>query len=110
MQHSHTSNLNFEGHHALWRATTYLLLAVAGLIAVIELSAGLLITLSIAAGLLFAFVERAKKLDAQTHSQVFPGRLLGDGGSFPNADPEMETTPSKPATVLDGGSLEHHRT
>jgi len=110
MQHSHTSTLNFEGHHALWRAAKYLLLLVVGLIAVIELSAGLLITLGIAAGLLLAFVERANKLDAQTHSQTFPARLLGDGGCFPNDDPEMETTASKPATVLDGGSLEHHRT
>ena len=109
MQHTHTSTLNFEGHHALWQAAKYLLLAGAALLAAIELSAGLLITLSIAGGLIFAFVERAKKLDAQAHSTVFPSRLLGDGGSFPNDDPEMESAPSKPATVLDGGSLEHHR-
>jgi len=108
MQHSHTSELNLEGHHALWRALKYLLLAVVVLLAVFELSAGMLITLSIVAGLIFAFVMRVQKIDAQPHSRGFPTRLLGDGGCFPNDEPEMEKAPLKPAIVLDGGSLEHH--
>jgi hypothetical protein len=109
MQHSHTSELNSEGHNALWQALKYLLLLVVVLLAVFELRTGMLITTAIAAGLVFALLERVKKIDTQQHSQLLPARLIGDGGCFPNNKPEMEKTPSEPAHVLDGGTLEHRR-
>ncbi len=109
MQHSHTSELNSDGNHALWQALKYLLLAIVVLLAVVELGTGTLITVSIAAGLIFALMERVKHIDAQQHDRLFPVRLIGDGGCFPNDKPEMEKTPSEPASVLDGGSLKHRR-
>ncbi len=109
MQHSHTSELNSEGHHALWQALKYLLLAVAILFAIFELRTGILITISIAAGLVLALMERVKRIDAQQYDRLLPVRLIGDGGSFPNDKPEMEKAPSEPASVLDGGSLGRRR-
>jgi hypothetical protein len=109
MQHIHTTALNSERHNALWQALKYLLLASVVLLAVVELSTGMLIAGSIAAGLVFALAERVKNINARPRSQVVSDRLIGDGGCFPNDKPEMENAPSEPASVLDGGCLEHRR-
>jgi hypothetical protein len=112
MQHIHTPALYFESHNTLWRAVTYLSLALAGLIAIFEHNPALLIVLAIAYVLILALIERARKHDSASslHPHVSNSRLLGDGGCFPSAAPEAERAVSSPASVLDGGSLEHHRT
>ncbi|MEJ2456079.1 MAG: hypothetical protein P8103_18275 [Candidatus Thiodiazotropha sp.] len=110
LQH-HSSTLYSEGHTLLFRNPVYLLFSLVALVAIIEFSAALLITLALTFGLMLAFMERVEKLNARPHirSQTIPVRLLGDGGSFPSGEPERERPRRRPATVLDGGSLEHHR-
>jgi hypothetical protein len=112
MQHIHTQDLYFEGHATLWRAVKYLSLLLAGLIAIFEHSPALLIVLAIAYVMVLALIERARNHDSASslppHNAA--SRLLGDGGCFPGAEPEEERAVSMTASsVLDGGSLEHHR-
>ena len=109
MQHSHLSELVSEGHPVLWQALKFSLSAAAVLVVFYELSAGMVITVLVAAGLVFAFIERVKQVSAQQHPQMFHTKLIGDGGSFPNARPETKNDFSEPARVLDGGSFERHR-
>ena len=107
MQHIHTPTLPFEGHSTVWRTVKYLSLAVAGLIALFEHSPGLLIVLAIAFVMVLALAERIKKFQGVTslNSRVSDSRLLGDGGSFPGAEPEKKLEESEAPRVLDGGSL-----
>ncbi|MGD8629773.1 MAG: hypothetical protein PVH38_08225 [Gammaproteobacteria bacterium] len=107
MQHIPTPTLPFEGHSTVWRTVKYLSLAAAGLIALFEHSPGLLIVLAIAFVMVLALAERIKKFQGVTplNSQVSDARLLGDGGSFPGAEPEKEPEESEAPRVLDGGSL-----
>ena len=111
MQHITTPVLPFEGHHTVWRVVKYLSLMLAGLIAILEHSPALLILLAIAFALVLALTERARSCarGASLPPPAAASRLLGDGGSFPGAAPEEEVEQSMPASVLDGGSLEHHR-
>ena len=111
MQYIHAPVLYFEGHKTLWRAVKYLSLTLAGLIVIYEHSSALLIMLVIAYALVLALIERARKHDSASsmHSYASASRFLGDGGCFPCAVPEEERPDSEPACVLDGGSLEHHR-
>jgi hypothetical protein len=111
MQHTHTPVLHFEGHSSVWRAVKYLSLASAGLIALYEYSPALLIVMAFAFVLILALIERVRKLDRASAlpAAASASRLLGDGGCFPGAEPEEESTLSSAASVLDGGSLEHHR-
>lgn len=111
MQRIHTPVLHFEGHRTVWRSVKYLALASAGLIAVFEYSPALLIVLAFAFVLILALTERVKRLDRASplHAPAAASRLLGDGGCFPGAEPEEESALSSAASVLDGGSLEHHR-
>ena len=111
MQHIHTPVLHFEGHRTVWRVVTYLFLATAGLIALFEHSPALLIVLAFAIVLLLALIERVKTAGRASplHALESASRLLGDGGCFPGARPEVESTQSRTISVLDGGCLEHHR-
>jgi hypothetical protein len=111
MQHIHTPTLQFEGHAVVWRTIKYLTLAAAGLVAILEHSPILLILLAIAFVLVMALNERINKLASGAYRNPADSgsRLLGDGGSFPGTGPEKEETISESARVLDGGSLEHHR-
>jgi hypothetical protein len=109
MQHSHISELDSEGHHALWQALKYPLLAVIVLLAVDVFNVGVLITISIFAGLVYALVERVKKVGGQLDNRLFHARLIGDGGCFPNDRPETKKPYSPPSSVLDGGSFERNR-
>jgi hypothetical protein len=111
MQHIRTPVLYFEGHDTLWRAVKYISLTLAGLIAIFEHSPAFLIVLLIAYVLVLALIERARKRDTASSLPPYASasRFLGDGGSFPGAVPEEEGADSRPASVLDGGSLEHHR-
>jgi hypothetical protein len=111
MQHTHSPDLHLESHNALWRAVKTLSLSVIAIVAVYEHSPALLALLAGVSVLVLAMSERVKKLDAQNapHKQVFDHRLLGDGGCFPCDEPEQQRPATKPARVLDGGSLEHHR-
>ena len=107
MQHIHTRDLPFEGHSTVWRAVKYLSLALAGLIAVFEHSPGLFIVLAIIFVMVLALTERTRKLQgvSSVNPQDSASRLLGDGGSFPGAEPEQEHQDSGAPRVLDGGSL-----
>jgi hypothetical protein len=111
MQHIHTAVPCFEGHNRVWRVVKYLSLTLAGLLAIFEHSPALLIVLVIAYALVLALMERARKQASapsmNTHASA--SRFLGDGGCFPGAVPEEEMADSRPASMLDGGSLEHHR-
>lgn len=109
MQHSYTSELDTEGHYVLWRALKYPLLAVIVLLAAVELSTGMLIFFCITVALVFALAERVQKINARPHDLLATSRLMGDGGSFPNDEPEMEQVTSGSVRVMDGGSLERHR-
>jgi len=111
MQHTHTPVLHYEGHRTVWRAVMYLSLASAGLIALFEHGPALLIVLAFAFVLVLALIERVKTQDRASPLQApaSVSRLLGDGGCFPGAEPEAESALSRTASVLDGGSLEHHR-
>jgi hypothetical protein len=106
MQYSYASELGSEGRNTLWQTVKYPLLAAIAIVAVIEFGAGALIAVSIFAGLVVALVERVKKIDEQQHTQVSYSRLMGDGGCFPNEEPEEKATYSQPVSVLDGGSFE----
>jgi hypothetical protein len=110
MQHIRTAVPYFEAHNTLWRAVKYLSLMLAGLIAVFEHSPALLIVLAIAYALVLALFERVRKHDSASYinSHASASRILGDGGCFPGAVPEEEMSDSRLASVLDGGSLEHH--
>jgi hypothetical protein len=111
MQHIHSPALPFEGHVTLWRAVKYLGLALALLIAVLEHSPAFLIFLALAVVLVLALVERTYRLPGKSslNPSVSVSRLLGDGGCFPGVEPEQEKPASSATSVLDGGSLEHHR-
>ena len=106
MQHIHTPTLPFDGHNTVWRTVKYLSVALAGLIAVFEHSPGLLTVLAIAVVMVLALAERTRKLQGMSsvNPRASATRLLGDGGSFPGAEPETEHPESTPH-VLDGGSL-----
>jgi hypothetical protein len=107
MQHIQTPTLPLEGHSAVWKTVKYLSLAIAGLIAIFEHSPGFLIVLAIAVAMVLALAERSRKLCSgpRLNPQASVSRLLGDGGSFPDAEPEKERQESEPPRVLDGGSL-----
>ncbi|MCG6899386.1 MAG: hypothetical protein LJE75_05215 [Gammaproteobacteria bacterium] len=107
MQYFQTPALYFEGHRTVWRTVKFLTVALAGLLAVIEHSPGLLILLAIAFVMVLALTERIRKLQGMSHLTVqdSTSRLLGDGGSFPGAEPEEEQPVSEAPSVLDGGSL-----
>lgn len=111
MQPTHNPALHYEGHHALWKAVKYVSLALVALVAIYEHSPGLLIALAIAFVLVLALTERVKKLSGTATAPTVDNasRLLGDGGCFPGNEPENDRPARRPATVLDGGSLEHHR-
>lgn len=111
MQHTHSQDLPLEGHNALWRAVKYLSVAGLGLVAILEHSPALLAALAILFTLVLALTERVKKIEEHTASnhRGYDNRLIGDGGCFPCDDPEEDKPVSNPARVLDGGSLEHHR-
>jgi hypothetical protein len=111
MQHIHTPVLHFEGHSTVWRAVKYLSIASLGLIALFEHSPALLVVLAFAFVLVLALIERVTTLDraSPVHTPASVSRLLGDGGCFPGAQPEAERALTQTASVLDGGSLEHHR-
>ncbi|MEJ2591313.1 MAG: hypothetical protein P8178_07925 [Candidatus Thiodiazotropha sp.] len=111
MQHTHTQDLPIEGHNALWRGVKYLSLAGIVIVAVYEHSPALLAILAGISVLVYALSEKARKLDADApRTRVYDHRLIGDGGCFPCDEPEQDKPATKPARVLDGGSLEHHRT
>lgn len=107
MQLIHTPTLPFDGHNTVWRIVKYLTIALAGLIAVFEHSPGFLIVLAIAVVMVLALAERTRKLQGVSHlaPQDATSRQLGDGGSFPGAEPEQEPQESEAPRVLDGGSL-----
>jgi hypothetical protein len=107
MQHIHTPTLPLDGHNNVWRAVKYLSVALAGLIVVFEHSPGLLIVLAIAFVMGLALAERTRKLRgvSPVYPQASVSRLMGDGGSFPDAEPEEEQQESGAPRVLDGGSL-----
>jgi len=112
MQHTHTPTLLFGGHNTLWRTVKVLFLALAGLIAYFEHSPTFLVIVAVSIVLVIALTERIRKpvSEVSRNPQVSASRLIGDGGSFPGAKPEEEKkTASGTARVLDGGSLEHHR-
>jgi hypothetical protein len=110
MQHTHTQDMPLAGHNTLWRAVIYLSLAAIGILAILEHSPLLLVVLAFFFTLMLALSERVKKIDqhAASNPRVSGHRLIGDGGCFPCREPEEAMPVSKPARVLDGGSLEHH--
>jgi hypothetical protein len=110
MQHIDTPTVQFEGHKTLWRVVNYLFFAFAGLVALYEHSAALLALMGGAFVLVLALSERTTRLEhtAATRTHL-DSRPLGDGGSFPGAAPETHSNHAGAARVLDGGSLEHHR-
>ena len=107
MQHIQTPALHFQGHSAVWRIVKYLSLALASLIAIFGHSPGLLVVLAIIFVMVLALTERTTKLQgaSSVNPQGSASRLLGDGGSFPGAEPEKEHQESGAPRVLDGGSL-----
>jgi hypothetical protein len=107
MQHIHAPTLTLDGHNTVWRAVKYLSAALAGLVVVFEHSPGLLIVLAIAVVMGLALAERTRKLSSGPHLNLpaSVSRLLGDGGSFPDADPEAEQQEAGAPRVLDGGSV-----
>lgn len=110
MQHIDTPSLHFDGHNTLWRVVTYLFVTFTGLVALYEHSVALLAVMAAAFVLVLALSERITKLEDTSAATSRPdSRPLGDGGSFPGSTPETASHGSSTARVLDGGSLEHHR-
>ena len=107
MQHIHTPALPFDGHNNVWRTIGYISIALAGIIAVFEHSPGLLIILAVVFVMVLALSERTRKLPGMSHLATHDStsRLFGDGGSFPDAEPEKEQKEAAVPRVLDGGSL-----
>ncbi|MGD8937572.1 MAG: hypothetical protein PVF07_13915 [Thiogranum sp.] len=108
MQHIDTPTLQFDGHNTLWRVVTYLFVAFTGLVALYEHSVALLAVMAAAFALVLALSARITRLE-NTSAARPDSRPLGDGGSFPGSAPETPSHDSGTARVLDGGSLEHHR-
>lgn len=98
-------------HHPLARILTFLILLITVLAAVYEFGTAFAILCAICTAFVLMFMARLQSLAGVRGSQPVGsfGMLRGDGGAFPGAKPEPRGTMGSRTIVMDGGSLEHHR-
>jgi hypothetical protein len=111
MQHPTSTALSYEGHLSLPLALKFVFFAALGAFLIVMQSLALLLFLAFCFAMGLAIQQRLHKLDGQHSAQVQPakGYWVSDGGSFPSRELEAERQSRHNPCVIDGGSLEHHR-
>jgi hypothetical protein len=100
----------YQGHIPISLVVKSLLFAVVVGALIVFQSVALLIIAALGFVFSLAIEERLHKLDQHRASARPVGACwVSDGGSFPGSEPESERTPHTRPSVIDGGSLEHHR-
>jgi len=97
-------------HRSLIRALKYLPIVLLGPVALYEYSLAAFLVAVVALIMALAFSSRVASIEARSRLRKPVARhLMGDGGSFPNTEVQQPQPIARPPTVVDGGSMEHHK-
>jgi hypothetical protein len=100
---------NSENPSPIWRKLRFVPAILLAVLAAYGLGTHhvLMVALGLLAVLTFQF--KAQQAQNPPGANLAAGAVHADGGSFPGKTPESQTRESHRPSVLDGGSMEHHR-